>query len=256
MKLSVVIITFNEEKHIRRCLESVQDIADEIIVVDSFSTDKTEEICAEFHTTFLQQQFLGYKDQKNLALDTASNDFVLSLDADEALSSELKMSILQEKEKRFETDAYVMNRSTFLGTKLIKHGTWYPDSKLRLINRKKGRWSGINVHEKIEMDSSVSVKKIKGDILHYSYNNFEEIIVQNNKYTSIQAKAMFERGKKAPAYKLVLNPLVAFINGYIFKLGFLDGLEGFFIASSVAYQTMVKYAKLRKLHQLSPEQLP
>jgi glycosyltransferase involved in cell wall biosynthesis len=252
MKLSVVIITFNEEKHIRRCLESVQGIADEIIVVDSFSTDKTEEICSGYKTIFLKQPFLGYKDQKNFALDTASHDFVLSLDADEALSSELKTSILQQKEKDFEADAYMMNRSTFLGAKQIKHGTWYPDSKLRLWNRKKGRWSGINVHEKIEMDGNASVKKLKGDILHYSYNNFEEIILQNNKFTSIQAKAMFERGKKAPAYKLVINPLVAFINGYIFKLGFLDGLEGFFIASSVAYQTMVKYAKLRKLQQLTP----
>jgi glycosyltransferase involved in cell wall biosynthesis len=249
MKLSVVIITYNEEKNIQRCLESIKDIADEIVVVDSLSTDKTEEICRQYAVKFIQQPFLGYTDQKNFALDTATNDYVLSLDADEVISIDLKQNILIEKQNNFPADAFEMNRCTNFCGKFIKHGSWYPDKKLRLFNRFKGRWAGINIHEKVEMLANTSTKKLRGDILHYSYYHLSEVITQNNKFTTIQAEAMFQQNKKAPLYKLFINPLIAFINGYIFKLGFLDGADGLFIASSVAYQTMVKYAKLRKLYQ-------
>jgi glycosyltransferase involved in cell wall biosynthesis len=251
MKLSVVIITFNEEKNIGRCLENIQTIADEIIVLDSFSTDKTEDFCKQYDAQFYQQKFLGYTDQKNKALSYATNDFVLSMDADETLSDDLKKSILAEKQSGFSADAFVMSRCTSFCGHFIKHGSWYPDKKLRLFNKTKGGWVGENVHEKVEMQNGTSIKKLDGDMLHYSYYSLEEVILQNNKYTTIQAEAMFKKGKKGSWIKLAINPLWAFISGYIFRLGFLDGTDGFFIASSVAYQTMTKYAKLRKLHKNS-----
>jgi glycosyltransferase involved in cell wall biosynthesis len=247
--LSVVIITFNEEKNIGRCLKSVQSIADEIIVVDSLSTDTTEAICTAFNVRFISQAFLGYIEQKNFALQQASHDYVLSLDADEMLSEELTNNIAILKQRSFTADAYSMNRCSSFCGKWIKHGSWYPDKKIRLLNTKKGKWGGTNPHDKIEMQTGAVIQHLKGDLYHYSYYSLEEVITQNNKFTSIQAKAMFESGKKASLLNLIVNPLVAFINGYIFKLGFLDGADGFFIASSVAYQTMVKYAKLLHLRK-------
>ncbi|MBS1626492.1 MAG: glycosyltransferase family 2 protein [Bacteroidetes bacterium] len=249
MVLSAVIITYNEEKNIERCLESLQTVADEIVVIDSLSTDKTKQICQSFNVQFIEQKFLGYIEQKNFAIAQTKYDFILSLDADEALSNTLKESILQQKQNGFEYNAYSMNRCTNFCGKWIKHGTWYPDKKIRLINKQKGKWGGVNPHDKLEMQSGSSVQHLKGDLLHYSYYALEEVITQNNKFTTIQAQAMLQQGKKASWVKLFINPLVAFINGYIFKLGFLDGADGFFIASSVAYQTMVKYAKLMKLQQ-------
>ncbi len=249
MKLSVVIITYNEEKNIERCLRSVQSVADEIVVIDSMSTDATENICKQFNTKFIKQPFLGYTEQKNFALKNACFDYALSLDADEALSEPLQQSILDEKRKGFQHNAYKMHRCTNFCGKWIRHGTWYPDTKTRLINREKGRWAGLNVHEKIEIDEDARPYLLKGDLLHYSYYSLEEVITQNNKFTTIQAKAMFAQGRKSNWVKLTVNPFVAFVSGYIFKKGFLDGADGFFIASSVAYQTMVKYAKLLKLQR-------
>ncbi len=245
--LSVVIITYNEEKNIERCLKSVQSVADEIIIVDSFSTDATEKICMQYKVKFIQQSFLGYIEQKNFALENTSNMYVLCLDADEALSIELQKSIVLQKQNNFMYDAYFMNRCTNFCGRWIKHGSWYPDTKIRLINKQKGKWGGTNPHDKIEMCEKYSSHFLKGDILHYSYYSLDEVITQNNKFTTIQAEAMFKSGKRAPLYKLFINPFIAFVNGYILKLGFLDGVDGFFIASSVAYQTMTKYAKLRKL---------
>jgi glycosyltransferase involved in cell wall biosynthesis len=249
MLLSVVIITYNEEKNIGRCLESIRGITDEIVVVDSFSTDATAEICKPYQVNFLQHPFVGYIEQKNFALAQASHNYVLSLDADEMLSDALRASILALKEKDFLFDAYSMNRCSSFCGKWIRHGNWYPDKKIRLINKQKGQWGGINPHDKIEMNVGTKTQHLKGDILHYSYYSLEEVITQNNKFTTIQAQAMLQQGKKASLFKLMVNPLVAFINGYIFKLGFLDGADGLFIASSVAYQTMVKYAKLLHLQR-------
>lgn len=251
MKLSVVIITFNEERNIGRCLENIQTIADEIIILDSFSTDKTEFICKQYDVQFYQQKFSGYTDQKNKALSYATNDYVLSMDADETLSDALKKNILAEKKSGFSADAFAMSRCTSFCGHFIKHGSWYPDKKLRLFNRKKGGWVGENVHEKVEMQNGASLKQLHGDMLHYSYYSLEEVIIQNNKYTSIQAAEMFKKGKKVSWIKLAINPFWAFISGYILRLGFLDGVDGFFIASSVAYQTMTKYAKLKKLYRNS-----
>ncbi len=249
MNLSVVIITFNEEKNIERCLKSVASIADEIVVVDSLSTDTTKDLCSKYNVRFISQAFLGYIEQKNFALQQASNNDVLSLDADEELSDELCRSIRSAKENNFPFDAYSMNRCSSFCGKWIKHGSWYPDKKTRLLDKTKGKWAGINPHDKIEMQSGSRIHHLKGDLFHYSYYSLEEVITQNNKFTTIQAKAMFESGRRATYLNLIINPLTAFLNGFIFKAGFLDGVDGFFIASSVAYQTMVKYAKLLHLRR-------
>ncbi len=247
--ISVVIITYNEEKNIDRCLQSLKGIADEIVVVDSLSTDNTESICMQYGVRFISQAFLGYIEQKNFALDQASHDHVLSLDADESLSELLLESIADEKQKGFPVDGYTMNRCSSFCGKWIRHGAWYPDRKLRLVNKKKGRWGGINPHDKLELKEGSSIQQLKGEIFHYSYYSLEEVVTQNNKFTSIQAKAMFAQGRRANVLNLIFNPLLAFINGFILKAGFLDGADGFFIASSVAYQTMVKYAKLLHLQR-------
>ncbi len=248
--LSVVIITFNEEKNIARCLQSVQSIADEIIIVDSLSTDNTKSIAVSFpNVRIVDQAFLGYIEQKNLALSLATNPHVLMLDADEALSDVLLQAIANEKQQGFSSPAYKMNRCTHFNGQWITHGTWYPDTKIRLIRKDAGKWGGINPHDSIVLAAGAHASKLKGDILHYSYNSMDEVVAQNNRFTTIQAKAMFERGKRSNWFKILFSPFVAFISGYFFKLGFLDGMNGFFIARSVAYHTFLKYIKLYDLQR-------
>lgn len=246
-KLSVVIITFNEEKNIQRCLDSVRSIADEIIVVDSYSTDSTEKICKKYDIQFIQHPFEGHIQQKNYALACANNPLVLSLDADEALSDELKSNIEKVKEhSKFE--AFTMNRLTNYCGKWIHHGSWYPDTKLRLAYKDKVIWGGENPHDKLIYSGSKK-KHLKGDILHYSYYSIQGHIEQQEKFSTIAAEAMFSRGKKAPFYKLILNPLASFIKDIFIRFGFLDGKSGITIAIISAKSVYWKYSKLRKLNK-------
>jgi len=247
--ISAAVITFNEEKNIRRCLESLQGIADEIVVVDSLSTDGTKSICAAFGVKLIEQPFLGYIEQKNFAIAQTSHGFVLSLDADEALDEQLKKSILQIKQQGLQADSYKMNRCTSFCGRWIRHGTWYPDKKIRLFNKQKAKWAGTNPHDRIETTAGATCAYIKGDILHYSYSNLEEVIAQANKFTTIQAQAMYDKGRRASVWNLIANPCIAFISGYFFKAGFLDGADGFMLAKTIAYQTLLKYAKLRHLQK-------
>ena len=167
IKLSVVIITFNEEKNIERCLKSVQEIADEIIVLDSFSSDKTEEICKKNNVSFYQHEFDGHIQQKNRVMNMANNDYVLSLDADECLDEALTEEIKKIKDNSTHK-AYQFNRLTNYCGKWIKHCGWYPDVKLRIWDKNIARWGGINPHDKVIVDENIEVKHIKGDLLHYS----------------------------------------------------------------------------------------
>ena len=246
VKLSVVIITYNEERNIARCIDSVKNIADEILIVDSFSTDRTEEICRAKGTTFIKNKFEGHIQQKNFAAGKAKYDRVLSLDADEALNDELKRSITEIK-RNWEQDGYYMNRLTnYCGT-WIKHCGWYPDKKLRLWHRGKGKWQGINPHDKFEMMAGDQVTGyIKGDILHYSYYTLEDHYKQVNYFTDILAKAYYENGKRA-GLKLILSPIAKFIGSYLFHLGFLDGAAGWKVCSISAYASWLKYKKLNIL---------
>ncbi|HRH11317.1 MAG TPA: glycosyltransferase family 2 protein [Bacteroidia bacterium] len=246
IKLSVVIITFNEEKNIERCLLSVKEVADEVVVLDSFSKDATEEICARHGVKFFQHAFDGHIQQKNRAITYASNHHVLSLDADEALDKELIGSILEVK-KNFAKSGYYMNRLTNYCGHWVKHCGWYPDKKLRLWDRTKGEWRGINPHDKYQMFEGDKVTgHLKGDILHYSYFTAQDHYKQVEHFTNIAAKAYFEKGKKAPFYKLIVNPIAKFIDHYLLHLGFLDGKAGFQISKISAYATYLKYKKLKQ----------
>jgi glycosyltransferase involved in cell wall biosynthesis len=247
IKLSVVIITFNEEKNIERCLLSVNDIADEIIVLDSLSTDKTKEICLRYNVKFFEQKFLGHIEQKNKAMNLATNDYVLSLDADEALSDKLKKQITEIKQN-CNYDAFIFNRLNNYCGKWIKHCGWYPDKKLRLWNRKKGQWGGLNPHDKVIMQSSdAKIKYINSDLLHYSYYSIDEHILQSDKFAKIAAQAYFKKGKKSsfitPYYKIIWK----FINCYLLKGGFLEGKYGFIICKITSKETFKKYKILNIL---------
>ncbi len=252
IKLSVVIITFNEENNIERCLLSVKGIADEIVVLDSFSKDKTQSICEKHGVKFFQHAFDGHIQQKNRAITYASNSHVLSLDADEALDETLTTSILEIK-KNFAKDGYYMNRLTNYCGHWVKHCGWYPDTKLRLWDRSKGHWTGVNPHDKYELFAGDNnTGHLKGDILHYSYYSVQDHYKQVEYFTNIASKAYFENGKKAPMFKLIVNPVAKFIDHYLLKLGFLDGKAGYLISKISAYATYLKYKKIRNLYHQKP----
>jgi len=246
--LSVIIIAFNEENCIGRCIDSVKKVADEIIVLDSFSTDATVEIARSKGAIVRQEKFRGYIEQKNRALQLSSHNFVLSLDADEALDQQLVKSILAAK-KKLSVKAYKMNRCANYCGQFIRHGLWYPDQKIRLFDKRIAIWGGTNPHDKVELAQKTPVKHLKGNILHYSYKNIEDHIQQNNHFSTISARTLFERGKRSGWSKIVVNPLWAFINGYILRAGFLDGFYGFVIAINASHYTFMKYIKLYRMQR-------
>lgn len=249
-KISAVIITLNEERNIERCILSLQDIADEIIVIDSFSTDKTQEICKNYDVKFIQTNWLGYSDTKNYGNNLASYDYILSVDADEALSEELKKEILLIKKSDKIEDAYFMNRLTNYCGSWIHHCGWYPDKKLRLWNKQKGKWEG-NIHEEVKMQADAGISQLKSDLLHYSYYSIQQHINQANKFTDLTAAEAFKNAKKSSLLKIIFNPIVKFIKDYFIKLGFLDAYHGFVICTISAFATFLKYIKLRELHKNS-----
>jgi len=247
-KLSVVIITFNEEKNIARCLESVKEIADDVVVIDSFSTDRTEELCKAKGVRFIQHKFEGHIEQKNWAITQAHYPYILSLDADEALNDTLKKSVLEIK-NNWQYDGYYMNRLTNYCGKWIYHCGWYPDKKLRLWDSRKGKWGGTNPHDKYELiNGDKNTGYLKGDILHYSYYTIDGHRKQTNSFSTISANALFAQGKKATLIKLYISPVVKFIQSYLLQLGILDGYYGFTICKISAHATYLKYFKLKQLY--------
>ncbi|MFW5851494.1 MAG: glycosyltransferase family 2 protein [Bacteroidota bacterium] len=241
--LSVAIITYNEEKNIEQCIRSVKDIADEIIVVDSFSTDLTPEICKKLNVTFIQHPFEGHIQQKNYARLQCSHNLVLSLDADEALSEELRESIINVKKSHI-SDGYTCNRRNhFCGTQ-VNHSGWYPDKSLRLWNKNKGEWGGSNPHDKFIMVPDAKITHLNGDLLHYTTHSVEQAIIQINKFSTISAQSKFEKNKKSSIIKIILFPVWRFTRNYFLKAGFLDGLTGFIICKNAAYTVYLKYLKL------------
>jgi glycosyltransferase involved in cell wall biosynthesis len=245
-QISVVIITFNEEKDIERCILSVKDIADEIVVLDSFSTDKTEEICKKHNVNFFQHKFDGYIEQKNRAITLAKFPHILSLDADEALSDELKKSILGIK-NNWNFDGYYFNRITNFCGKWIKNGGWYPDQKLRLVDSRKGCWKGNNPHDKYTLEKGSKSQHLKGDLLHYSYYSVEQYTNQLKKFAIIGADSYLKKQTKCVYFKFIVNPTFKFLKMYFLKFGFLDGNYGFIIAYNAAKYTHLKYSTLIQL---------
>ncbi|SHI71767.1 Glycosyltransferase involved in cell wall bisynthesis [Hymenobacter daecheongensis DSM 21074] len=245
--LSVVIITFNEEANIARCLAAAQGVADEVLVVDSFSTDRTVEICRQFGVRVVQHAFEGYVEQKNYATAAAQYDHVLQLDADEVLTEELRQSIRAAKAD-WQHAGYTLARLTnYCGT-WVRHGGWYPDRKLRLYDRRQGQWQGLLLHERYEVAAGQSVGSLAGDLLHYSYYSVEQHVSQLNRFTSIAAAELALRGKRrVTLFHLLLKPLWKFVHGYFFRLGLLDGFAGLCIAGISAWGVFLKFAKLRTL---------
>lgn len=246
VKISVVIITYNEEKYIEQCIKSTLRVADEIVVVDSLSTDKTQAICNKLGVRFISQPFLGYKQQKNFAVSQASNDYILSLDADEALSVEMEKSIMKVK-LNWQYDAYSFNRLNFFCGQWIYHTSWYPDRRIRLFDRRAGAWGGTNPHDVFVLSSGFKSSHLRGDMLHYTYNSFDQLLNVINKYSTISASEYFKNGIKPSFLKIVISPLWHFINSYFIKRGFLDGYNGYVISVAVAKQSQLKYVKLRQL---------
>ncbi|NND95421.1 MAG: glycosyltransferase family 2 protein [Flavobacteriales bacterium] len=247
-KLSAVVITFNEEKNIDRCLTSLKGVVDEIIVVDSYSSDSTESICKEHDVNFIQNPFKGHIEQKNFAMKKANYDYVLSLDADEALDDRLRDAILAEKQE-LSFDSYSFNRLTNYCGKWIRHCGWYPDTKTRLWNKHKGRWGGVNPHDKVTMDRGSSSKHLKGDLLHYSFYTVQQHLDQIEYFTDISSKAAHDNGKRSNYLKLLVKPMFKFLRDYILKLGILDGYYGFIICKNSTYAKYLKYKKLMTLQK-------
>lgn len=245
-KISVVIITYNEEKDIGRCIDAVKDIADDLVILDSFSTDRTEEIVKEKGGRFVQHKFDGHIQQKNRAITHAKYPCVLSLDADEVVSDTLKEEIIRVK-NNWDADGYYFNRMTNYCGKWIKHCGWYPDRKLRLWDSRKGKWGGINPHDKFEMVEGSVERFIKGDLYHYSYHSISQHVLQIDKFTYIGAVEALKRGKAANVFLLLVKPMWKFIRDYFVKVGFLDGYYGFVICGLSSVATFVKYLKMIEL---------
>lgn len=247
MQLSVVIITRNEERNIARCIASVRDLADDIVVLDSFSTDRTEELVRAAGARFLQHPFDGHIEQKNRAISHARNPWVLSLDADEELSPELADSI-RNVLRGPQADGYTMNRLTNYCGSWIRHGGWYPDTKLRLWDARLGAWTGVNPHDRYEMRPGSRIGHLKGDLLHHSYHTREDHHRQVEYFTTIAAKAYHAAGRRPTLVKRFASPAAKFIGDYLLRLGFLDGAAGLAIARISAHATWLKYEKLRRLY--------
>lgn len=246
IKLSVVIITFNEEKNLERCLSSVIDLADDIVILDCYSTDRTEEIARRFGANFVQHPFDGHIQQKNRAITYAKYPYILSMDADEQLSPQLKKSIYEVKQN-WEYEGYYFNRLTSYCGRWIHYTSWYPSRKLRLFNSNAGKWGGFNPHDRFILKKKSSKKVLQGNLLHYSYYSIREHIDRINSFSHIIAKSYFEANRKSRLYDIIFRPFWRFFRDYFFKLGFLDGFYGFVISINSAFETYLKYVLLRTM---------
>jgi glycosyltransferase involved in cell wall biosynthesis len=242
VQLSVVIITLNEERNLGRCLASVKAIADEIVVVDSFSTDATREIAESNGARFIQRRFEGYVSQKNFADQQATYGHILSIDADEVLSPDLAREIEAIK-NNWQQGGYYLNRLTnYCGT-WVRHGGWYPDKKLRLYQREQGRWHGLLLHEEYRLNPGVASGRLAHDLLHYSFNSISDHLRQVDHFTTVASQEMRMKGRRPSLAPLVYKPVSKFLEMYVFKAGFRDGTAGFCIAVISSYAAFVKYAK-------------
>ena len=244
--ISAVIITKNEERNIERCIISLKGVADEIIVVDSFSTDKTAAICSRLGVHFTEKEFVDYASQKNYGNSLTKFPYILSLDADEALSMDLRKSI-QSWKNTAGPDVLKVNRLTNFCGEWIKHGGWYPDAKFRLFDKTKARWAGEKVHEFLEVDKNAIKGNLKGDLLHFSFYTIEQHLSTINKFSTLKAEIHFEKGKKSNLLKTLVAPGFKFFKVYILKGGFRDGWRGYVIARNSAYSVFLKYSKLKQL---------
>ncbi|MBP5677280.1 MAG: glycosyltransferase family 2 protein [Bacteroidales bacterium] len=248
MTISAVIITKNEERNIGRCLASLKGVADEIIVVDSGSTDGTEALCREAGARFEYHAWSGYSEQKNYADSLATGDWTLSIDADEALSPELRESLTVLKRDGEKADAvYSVKRLTNYCGHWVHHCGWYPDSRIRLWPTGQASWDGI-IHEELVFKLPLKTLQLEGDLYHYSYYTVAEHVERIARYAPLSAEKDHARGKRVTKAGIVFRPLWTFIRGYLLKGGILDGHTGFVICKLSATYTLVKYSTLYNLN--------
>lgn len=248
IKISGVIITYNEKLNIERCILSLRDITDEIIVVDSFSTDSTRELASALGAKVISHTFEGHIEQKNFAMNQCQHDWILSLDADEAISNELKSSILKVKENT-QSNAYSFNRRSNYCGKWIWHCGWYPDVKTRLFRKDAGAWGGRNPHDQFIIGKGQKTTHLSGDLLHYTFYTVEQHKKQIENFSTISAKSYFELGRKSNGFKVIFSPIAKFIRNYFLKGGILDGYYGLLICALSAKATYLKYVKLQKIQK-------
>ncbi len=248
MTITAVIITKNEEANIARCLDSLQDFTDEIIVLDSFSTDNTPTICSQYPSVkFIQKEWAGYAAAKNFADEQATSNFILSIDADEMVSEELKESILDIKSKKMTNKAYQFNRLNHIGGEPVRHSGWYPDRKIRLFPTKQSHWEGDFAHETLKTIPEVGT--LHGDLLHFTCSSFEEMSNKQRQYAELGAYELYEKRKSFSDLKRAVKVFFKFFSIYFLKLGILDGIKGFKIASISAYYLDYKLKVLKNLEE-------
>lgn len=246
LPISLVVITLNEEAHIERCIRSAPFV-DDVVIVDSFSTDRTVELAEKCGARVFKEKWRGFGPQKAFAAEQARHAWVLSLDADEALSPELAAEIMGRFADLDPEAGYLVPRKSFHLGRWICHGGWYPDYQLRLFNKNKSQWNSADLHEKVEVKRQL---KLKCDLLHYVFDDLSDQVVTNDRYSSLGAKQLAQDGKKFSYFKLVFKPFSKFIETYFFKRGFQDGLPGFIISVGAAYSMFLKFAKLWEIERV------
>jgi glycosyltransferase involved in cell wall biosynthesis len=245
--LSACVITFNEADRIADCLRSVM-WCDELLVVDSHSTDRTRDIACELGAHVIERDWPGFGPQKEFAVRAATHDWVLCLDADERVSAELRNAIMALRARGFGgACGWEFPRLTWYLGAWIRHGVWYPDHSLRLFDRRRGHWTATQMHERVKLDARP--RRLRSHLLHYPYRNFAEHVSRIDRYTTLSARALHERGRRASAADLVLRPCADFARSYWLKGGFLDGWRGLVIAALYAHSVGMKYTKLLVLQR-------
>ena len=245
-KISAVVRTFNEEKNIRECLASLA-WADEIVVVDSCSTDRTVAIAREFTGRVITQKWLGHIGQSQFATDQAAHTWILHMDADERVTAALRDEILALDLENSPYDAYEMPRLHFFMQRWIRHSAWYPDHKIRLFRKDRCHWGGYAPHDVVKVPGKLG--RLRGDIEHYIYADLAHFAATKNSYSTLTAQDHFRNGRKARLDDVTIRPLYAFIYRYFFRLGMLDGLAGFTISIMESHTVFMKYLKLFELQR-------
>jgi len=248
MRIAAAIITFNEEKNIERCIKGLVHCVDEIVVLDSFSTDRTKEICGQYNVKFIQDRWEGYAQTKNKLNELIDADYIFSIDADEVPCKTLQSEILKLKNAKNE-HIYIVNRITNYCGRWIKHCGWYPEPKARIFPKTKANWKGELVHEFLNYDAAMKTYTLNGHLEHYSYYNKKEHIDRANKYALLAAQQYFNAGKKTYIFQPVLSAFTKFVNIFFFKKGILDGVSGFQIAKISAASNYLKYKELKRLNE-------
>jgi glycosyltransferase involved in cell wall biosynthesis len=251
-KISVIITTFNESEHLQGVLKSVQ-WADEVMVVDSFSTDETVELAKQFPVKILQRKYVSPANQKNWAIPQATHDRILILDADERVTPELKKEIIALLQKPIQKDAYWIPRQSFFMGKKVRYSGWQGDAVIRLIH-KKCRYDNVQVHEEI-MTAGINVGRLKNKLEHYTYKDLDHFLAKMQRYSDWSAQDHFEKTPSVTFFHLYFKPLFRFIKHYFIQLGFLDGKVGFIISVIMAWGVFLRYVKIQEKRMMMNDKL-